>query len=53
MWSASIPEVFCGTPEGCIAWSYTLKYAAVFLSRGRASRLWDRLFPTAIDDQLE
>ena len=25
----SIPEVFCGTPEGCIKWSYTLKYGAV------------------------
>ena len=30
----SIPEVFCGTPEGCIKWSYTLKYGAVSSSRG-------------------
>ena len=30
----SIPEVFCGTPEGCIKWSYTLKYGGVSSLRG-------------------
>ena len=27
----------CGTREGCIAWSYTLKYGAVSLSKGSVS----------------
>ena len=34
MWSASIPEVFCGTREGCIEWSYTFKYGEVSALRG-------------------
>lgn len=37
-WSTNIPEIFCGTPEGCIAWSFTHKYAAASTSRGISER---------------